>query len=235
MARKRWKKKKHRVVEKKIEKPEHSNNKLILASIVILLVIVIGYSYLGSRAKTPPADAEKIQGEFVLVENKANTHEAGKVKMLEFFDFYCSHCYLLHKAMPPLKNKYGEKLEITPVGFPLRPRSFLPLEAYELALDQGKGEEMMDAIFAAIHEDKRDVSDVETLKGIAEGIGLNGQEFEEGLESGTKRSKINSNLALGNSYGLKGTPTLILDGQIKATNNSPENIDTIIKSLLEEE
>ncbi|MFQ5976357.1 MAG: DsbA family protein, partial [Candidatus Hydrothermarchaeales archaeon] len=195
MARKRWKKKRRKVAEKTEEKPKPSNNKLQLALIAIFLVVVIGYFYLGSRPKTPLLDVEKIRGEFVLVKNKASTHELGKVKMLEFFDFYCSHCYSLHLNMPSLKNRYGEKLEITYIGFPLRPASFLPLEAYELALDQGRGKEIKDAVFIAIHVDKKDVSDIQALKEIAEDVGLNGIEFEEALESRTKKSKINSNLA----------------------------------------
>ncbi len=235
MARKRWKKKRRKALEKRDETPEPSNNKQLWILIALVLVIIAGYYLVSPRSKTPSIDAEKIQGEFVLVENKAYTHEPGRVGMLEFFDFYCGHCYLLHKTLPNLQTKYGEKLEVTYVGFPLRPKSYLPLEAYELALEQGKGEEMKDVIYAAIHIDNKDASDMETLKGFAEEIGLDIEEFEEGLRSRKKKSKINDNLALGNSYGLKGTPIVILDGQIMVTDNSHRNLDAIIKSLLEDE
>ncbi|MEE8359268.1 MAG: DsbA family protein [Candidatus Hydrothermarchaeales archaeon] len=236
MARKRWKKKRRKALEKRDETPESSNNKhYYMILIALVLVIIAGYYLVIPRSKTPSIDAEKIQGKFVLVENNAYTHEPGKVGMLEFFDFYCGHCYLLHKTLPNLQTKYGEKLEVTYVGFPLRPTSYLPLEAYELALEQGKGEEMKDVIYAAIHVDNKDVSDMETLRGFAEEAGLDIEEFEEGLRSRKKKSKINDNLALGNSYGLKGTPTVILDGQIMVTDNSQENLNTIIKSLLEDE
>ncbi len=234
MARKKWKKKKRMETKEELKpEPKKSNNAYIV--IAIILVAVAGYYIFVPRTSKPSFDTSNIQGEFILVEGKANTHEPGKVKMIEFFDFFCSHCYSLHKSMPLFKNRYGEKLEVTLVGFPLRKASFLPLEAYEIAIEQGKGEEMMDALFSAIHDDKKELGDIESLTEIAEAVGLNGEEFADALSSGEKKSIVNAHRELGNSYNLKGTPTLIFDGQIKATSNSAENIDLIISSMLKEQ
>ena len=46
-----------------------------------------------------------------------------------------------------LVKKYGNKLEIIEIGFPLWDESFKPIEAYEIAKDLGKGRELKDKLF----------------------------------------------------------------------------------------
>lgn len=236
MARKKWKKKKRLSKKIKKEEPEpSSSNQTLIKIALIILIIGMGYYIFVPRSTTDKVDLSKIEGEFDIVQNKPNTHEVGKVEILEFFDFYCSHCYTLHRRIPALKKKYGDKIDIKYLGFPLGKKSFLPLEAYELAKEQGKGEEMKDELFAVIHIDNKEVSTIEALKTIAVDIGLDVELFEEGLKSGKKKQVVNDNVALANGYRIRQTPTLIFDGQIKTSNYSPENFDAIITGLLKED
>ncbi len=241
MARKKWKKKERlqKTAMEKAEAPKQKNLKIgyIIAALV---VIAVGGYYLlgqspGTDSSTPPV-TKNVAGNYVIISDKANTHIAGKVEVLEFFDFYCSHCYRFHvTSLPQLRERYGESFELVDLGYPLRDRSIPPIEAYMIAQDMGKGEEMKDAIFRAIHVDGREVSDVENLADLADSTGLDREAFEEALSSRVKQSIVDENRRLGNSYGLRGTPTFIIDGNIKAEDSSISNLQAIIDSVLEDD
>jgi len=230
MARGKWKKKKE---EKKPEQ-EKKFNKIIALGIVILF-IAVAYTKLNKTSNTAEVQKIKIPGEYALISNMQNTHETGKVKMIVFFDFYCPHCFTFDaRIVPQLKSKYGRKLEVIPKGYPIfGQKAVLPLQAYEIAKNAGKGEEFKNAVFEAYHINKRDISSIETLADIAAQAGLNKITFKNSLEANTAMSKVSANIALGDSYNLQQTPTVVLDGQLVVTEISIENLDLIISALLE--
>jgi len=238
MARKRWRKKAEGKMEPQpVEEDERKGSRYLLIG-VLLLLLIAGY-FVFAQGSTPEGgggSSKSIRGRFVLLSDKASTHEAGKVVLLEFFDFYCPHCYRFHvERWPALKERYGDRVVLVDKGYPLRQRSILPIEAYEIARDMGRGEEMKDAMFKAIHEDGRSISTVEALGEIAASVGLDRESFSKALSSHAMAQRVNENIRLGNSYNLDQTPTIIIDGNIKVVDTSVENLETIIDSLLEGE
>lgn len=237
MARKKWKKKDRG--EKEEETPRTDDGKRRQTAVLIgalIVIIIIGYYLLGQTStlpSTPPASGN-IKGNFELLSGKPNTHVSGRVVLIEFFDFYCSHCYTFHsQRWPVLRERYGDRIALFEYGYPLRQSSNPPIEAYEIAKELGIGEEMKDALFKAIHEEKRDISNTEALAGIAETLGLNKDTFAKALDTHVKASIVDENTRLGNSYNLKGTPTFIIDGNLKTTDSSVANLEAIIDSILD--
>ena len=83
---------------------------IILALLVISALAIYFLNSGGNNSDTLPADNFK----------KLNTTiEPGKVKIIEFLNFGCTHCNDLRKNMPQLLQKYGDKVEITyiPINF----------------------------------------------------------------------------------------------------------------------
>ena len=119
------------------------------------------------KKKEKAPDTSKIAGKYVVLNNLQSTHEKGKVKMTVFFDFYCGHCFRLYMETAELVKKYGNKLEIIEIGFPLWDESFKPIEAYEIAKDLGKGRELKDKLFKLIHWDKMDKNKLSTAETLA--------------------------------------------------------------------
>lgn len=193
---------------------------------------LVAYIRQWEKASKAALDTTRIKGEFTLLEDKSFSHKQGKVRMLIFFDFFCPHCYTLYKEIPALKKKYSNKLEVVEVGFPLWRKSLLPLEAYEIAKEQGKGKEMEALLFHTIHDRKINADDPIILKGLAAEIGLDIGAFEEQLKKRAKFQVIVANSEMGEKYKIEGTPAVIFDEQIKAKGSSLKNLDTIISSLL---
>jgi protein-disulfide isomerase len=82
-------------------------------------------------------------------------------------------------------------------------------EASECAHDQGKFWEYQDLIWA-----NQSALDVDSLKGYAAQLGLDTATFNDCLDSGKKTSEVQKDYQDGQSYGVTGTPTFFINGQL---------------------
>jgi thiol:disulfide interchange protein DsbA len=179
------------------------------------------------------AGAAELKGKYVELK-EPSTHVPGKVKMTEFADFYCPHCHLFEQvAVPELKKEFGDRLEITMVGFPVI-RGKLPtaFEMYEQARAMGKGPEMKQALFRTIHKDRLEMLDGVLRAALAREVGLDPAAFEAGLASGKPAKAVQEGKKLGERMKVESTPTIVLDGHIKVEPLDMENLKTIIRSIL---
>ncbi|HDZ84442.1 MAG TPA: hypothetical protein ENH45_04405, partial [Nitrospirae bacterium] len=114
-----------------------------------------------------------------------------------------------------------------------------PGEAYLIAKDAGKGEEMKKAIFKALFIEEKDIGKVEVLEELGLKLGL-GFDFSHKLRTGEKAGEVGKAILMTKKYGIDETPTLIIAGNLKTTpsmlehniGNLRDNTITILKSLL---
>ena len=179
-----------------------------------------------------------LKGKFEILPGEVSTHTPGKVKLIEFADFYCPHCHHFEETgLPLLVKEFGNKLEITMVGFPVI-RGKLPtaFDMYEQAKAMGKGNEMRTVLFRTIHKDKIDgVLDRSIREVLIREVGLDPKAFEEGMTSGKPARAVEDGRRWGERIQVSSTPSILLDGNIKVdgANMTPDNVLTIIRSILD--
>lgn len=199
----------------------------------LAILAAIGSVPLGVGAAVP-----EIKGKYELLKDEPSTHQRGKVKIVEFADFYCPHCHHFEEtAIPMLRREFGDKIEITMVGFPVihgkLPTAF---DMYEQAKMMGKGEEMKAVLFRTIHKDKMTgILDRSIRELLIREVGLDVAAFEAGLASGKPARAFEEGRRWGERIQVSSTPSLLIDGNIKVdgANMTPENVVTIIRSILE--
>jgi thiol:disulfide interchange protein DsbA len=189
----------------------------------------------GSPALAVPLD---IQGKFEVVTGEVSTHTPGKVKVMEFADFYCPHCHQFDETgLPLLVKEFGSKLEVTMVGFPvIRGKLPTPFDMYEQAKMMGKGNEMKTVLFRTIHKDKIDgVLDRSIREVLIREVGLDPKAFEDGMASGKPAKAVEDGKRWGERIKVSSTPSILLDGNIKVdgVNMTPDNVIMVIRSILE--
>ena len=214
-------KKKHKLPEKK------SGIQTIHIILALLVISGLAIYFLNSGEKStdePLADNFK----------KLNTTiEPGKVKIIEFLNFGCTHCNDLRKNMPQLKKKYGEKVEIIYIPINFRGQSTKSVEAYLIAEEMGKGDEMLNALFDANFDKGMDIMESTiAIETVAASIGL-GADFNQKLESEAMKNAALYNFKLANDYSIKGTPTVYINGKSQE-DYSIANLDKVVGSLLEQ-
>lgn len=204
----------------------------IMGVFIIVALVTSGTYQVWAAA---PAKTASLKGKYTVLEKEPSTHTPGKVKLTEFADFYCPHCHLFEEAgLPVLEKEFSNKLETTMVGFPVIPGK-LPtaFDMYEQAKVMGKGQDMKQALFRAIHKDHVQVFDKTIREVLIKQVGLDPVTFEAGLASGKPARAVEDGKKWGQRINVDHTPTVILDGNIKADGIDPDNLKTIIQSILD--
>jgi len=197
----------------------------------------------GSLATAAPPE---LKGKFVVLKGEVSMHTPGKVKLIEFADFYCPHCHRFDgEGLALLEKEFGNKLEATMVGFPVIPGKLpTPFDMYEQAKLMGKGKEMKAVLFRTIHKDKiTGVLDRSLREVLIKEVGLDPKAFEEGMASGKPAKLFEEGRKWGERIKVQFTPTVLIDGNIKAESIDPEgnikaeidpeNLKLIIQSILD--
>ena len=197
----------------------------------------------GSLATAAPPE---LKGKFVVLKGEVSMHMPGKVKLIEFADFYCPHCHRFDgEGLALLEKEFGNKLEATMVGFPVIPGKLpTPFDMYEQAKLMGKGKEMKAVLFHTIHKDKiTGVLDRSLREVLIKEVGLDPKAFEEGMASGKPAKLFEEGRRWGERIKVQFTPTVLIDGNIKAESIDPEgnikaeidpeNLKLIIQSILD--
>lgn len=151
-----------------------------------------------------------------------------KVKIKKFFDFQCAFCKQSVATMKALQNDYGKRVEVAYHHYPTKPGSSLLAEASECARDQDKFVDFVDVYFTNYFGQ----NDIDSIRAVSGQIALDQSLFVTCLESGVKKSVIESDLRLGRKYGLTAVPFFVVGDQ-QLTGSYPKSaFDKIIRHEL---
>lgn len=160
------------------------------------------------------ASAQYTAGKDFLIINPPQPTESGKkVEVLEFFWYGCPHCNALQPALNAwLKHKPAD-VEFRRVPAVLG-QSWIPLtQAYYTIEALGLTERLHHDVFDAIHKEKIRLQDPKTLFEWVAKRGIDQKKFEETYNSFGVRSRVQRAIDMSRSYGIPGTPAIVVDGR----------------------
>ncbi|MBE7415784.1 MAG: DsbA family protein [Deltaproteobacteria bacterium] len=202
-----------------------------------ILVLLIGLAFIPLVAHAAPAPS--IKGTYTEVQGKEFKFDGKTVEVVEFLSFYCGSCYKFEESVPVVKGNFPRKIKWTIVPVYWGQASTKPSEAYFLADEAGKGEEMKKALFRANFIEKKDIGNIQVLESLAAEMGL-GFDFSRKLRTGAKAEQARKALDLAREYGISETPSLVIAGNLLTSphtlnhdlNALKDNAITIIGSIL---
>jgi protein-disulfide isomerase len=155
-----------------------------------------------------------------------------KVTIVEFSDFECPYCArFVEQTMPQILQNYGNKVQFAFRNFPLtsmHPYAEKAAEASECANDQGAFWQYHDLLFqnqdtlaGLVSADATNGVNqvIEKLKGYAAGLNLDTNAFNQCLDSGADKAKVDSDMAAMQDALTKagvtrfGTPSFFINGR----------------------
>jgi len=134
----------------------------------------------------------------------------------EFGDFECPPCGMFHPILEQMHKEFGDRLRITFREFPLVPthqHALAAAGAAEAAGMQGKFWEMHDLLYERQKDWKTEFDVRPVFEGYAKEIGLDLDRYKRDVASGTVAQRIFQDGKRGHSLGVKGTPTVFLNGR----------------------
>lgn len=134
-----------------------------------------------------------------------------KVTMVEFVDYQCPFCGQFERdTMPQIEKTYGSRIRIVSRQFPLsiHPNAFGAALAMECAFQQGKFWQLHDRLFH--HQD--DLGPGGLIQQ-ARAVGLDPARMGACEKSSATKAAVNRDITAGRAYGVKGTPTIFINGR----------------------
>lgn len=158
------------------------------------------------------------------------------VRLEEFGDFECPPCGMFHPILEQMHEEFGDKLQIIFREFPLVPthkHALTAASAAEAAGLQGKFWEMHDLIYEHQSEWKKEFNVRPIFEGYAKQIGLDVERYKRDINSDLVAQRIFQDGKRGHSLGVKGTPTVFINGRELPFENFPaEKLRVVIQNEL---
>jgi protein-disulfide isomerase len=187
-----------------------SNTRVValgLAGLLVVLAVGALLAWPKSDRKSAPANLDKSKG-------AANA----PVTVVEYGDFQCPACQrFFSDTERRLKEEYVNKEQ---VRFVFRNFAFIgnesrwAAEASECANEQGRFWDYHDRLYEKQGGENVGTFSKENLKRFAADLGLNAAQFNQCLDSDKYTAKVQQELAQGRQEGVRGTPTVFVNGRL---------------------
>ena len=213
---------------------------LVAAAVAVIVFAAIGSDT--SPDSEVPAVAQ-IEHDSSGTENEGSSTSAQEqsvpklptVTLEEFADFQCSHC--MQFALGIGKQIKEDFVETDNIRFIFRhfpfigPESFRAAEATECAADQNKFWEYHDTVFENWKGVNEGHFSDDNLKLFADSLQLDRGAFDACFDSRKYLGKVESDIRRGEQLGVRGTPSLFLNGEM-LTPSSNEELVQLIESAI---
>ena len=158
------------------------------------------------------------------------------LKLEEFGDFECPPCGIFHPILKQMQEEFGDKLQVTFREFPLVPthqHALAAASAAEAAGLQGKFWEMHHMIYDHQNDWKKEFDVRPIFEGYAKQIGLDVDRYKRDADGDLVANRIMQDGKRGHSMGVKGTPTVFLNGREVNFENLPaEKLRVVLQNEL---
>ncbi len=154
----------------------------------------------------------------------------GKVEVVEIFWYGCPHCYEFEPYLEDwLENKKPENVE-----FRRMPGIFsdewIPLgRAYYAAEELGVVEKTHQALFNAIHKEKRHLNDQKSLAKFYAEHGVDEDKFNDAYESDAVNDKVKKAFVAGRRYQVRGVPSIVIEGKYLTGSSIAGSFENMLK------
>ena len=150
------------------------------------------------------------------------------VTVIEFFDPNCPHCKTLAPIMQEVVEANSDRAQFVYKAFPLWEFSVPQVLALNVAAEEGKFFEMMEAQFA---RQQRGGLNLETLRQVATEIGMDPEAMIERMREQDLQQELLSMRRDAMEAGVSGMPTVWINGQF--VHHSSRNVECLTELIAE--
>lgn len=140
-------------------------------------------------------------------------NEDGEIEVVEVFSYMCPHCRNFQPYVEPWADQLAEGVTFSRVPVTFN-RSWEPFaRAYETAKVLGILDQSHEALFAALHDERRPLRDLDDLAEFHSQFGVDVAQFESTAGSFPVEAALRKGSAELGKWGIRSTPTLVINGK----------------------
>jgi thiol:disulfide interchange protein DsbA len=190
----------------------------------------------GAAAEAATPGAAEAGKNYFLIDPPQPTASGDKIEVLEVFSYACIHCAHFQPYADEVKSKLPAYAQFSymPAIFNAQWEAFA--RAYYTAQALGVLDKTHQALFDAVHRDKRAFRSFDDIAAFYGEHGVDVEKFKQTSSSFEIESKLTRSRDLVPKFGVDGTPTIIINGKYRITGASAGGypqmvalIDTLVK------
>jgi protein dithiol oxidoreductase (disulfide-forming) len=185
-----------------------------------------------ATACTAQSGSRFVEGQHYFTITPAQPTASGnRVEVVELFSYMCVHCATLAprigawKANKPEQAHFSHMPAIFNNDLATLARAFYAAEVLGI-LDQSH-----QALFHAIHIERKPFRSMEDLARFHSQFGVTEEQFLDAAKSFAVETKVNRARQMGMRYQIDGTPTLVIAGKYRATITSAGGYDELFELI----
>ena len=184
----------------------------------------------GAQAGNPAVNINKVH-EIPIGDSPVKGNMKAPVTIFEFSDFQCPYCSRLQPTLREVLDAYPGKVKLVFKNFPLafHKQAMNAAHAALAAGEQGKYWEMHDRIFENFNKLTEG-----SFAQFARDLGLDTNKFAADYSSNKYDAQIREDKRLAAKVGVRGTPTLFINGRLqrgRSLDDFKMTIDGLLKEL----
>ena len=166
------------------------------------------------------------------------THADGKIEVVEVFWYGCHHCFSFEPHINKWLKSKPDNVEFRRVPGVFA-RNWIPhARAYYTAEVLGVLDTIHAPLFDAIHEERRQINDEDTLARFFAEHGVADADFREAYNSFSVDTKTRQAMTASKEYGISGVPSVIVNGRYRTSARLAgtfENLLKVVDELVDKE
>lgn len=205
----------------------------IIFSTLAVLGIIIGVFFKSQKDQQLTKENESAaQAQIVRDFSYAKGNLDSKVTVVEFYDPECEACKAFHPMGNQLMSLYGDQIKFVARPMPLHGSSDMAIRLTYAAGKSGKFWEMFDLLFEKQDEwGHKQFPPLDLFMKYAQSLGLAPDQIKTLMDSPEIRDMMGLDMADAQSLGVRGTPTIFVNGK-KLDSLSFQDLQIMIESEL---
>jgi len=182
---------------------------------------------------------DKIRGKYEVIGDINKLKNVKTIRMSEFFNYSCGHCYRFLEASKRLHTKFKDKLLHKKYPIYWGDQTAYPAMAFYIADELGVEEEFTQELFDTNFKLNINIFQPKVIKYLAREFKIS-KEMTEGMQSASIKTKTDHSLEMAKNFKANETPTIIINDVLKVapsfTNGSidemTDNLEIIFTDIL---
>lgn len=152
---------------------------------------------------------------YELIDPPQNTSSSDAVEVIEFFWLGCPHCYSFEPTIAAWEQNMPANVKFIREAPPLNPSWEEHSRGFYAAQLMGEEHGFVNAMFKAIHEDRKRMRKPSEIAELAQSLGLDKDKFLKTMTSFGVQTKLNRSIQLAKSAGISGVPSIVINGKYR--------------------
>ncbi len=158
-----------------------------------------------------------------------STRSGDKIEVVEFFAYSCGHCYNFEPVLQSWKKKQSDDVILLPSPAVWAAQMEPHAKAFYTAQALGVLDTVHEALFAALHVDRKRLSNEDEIRKIFVANGVNAEDFNRAFRSFGVGSQVRQASARAKGARISGTPEMMVAGKYRISSRKAGSQANMLK------